>query len=218
MKFDIITIFPNIFDSYFGESIIRRAKESGAIEIAIHNLRDWTTNKHKTVDDTPYGGGAGMVLKVEPIYRCVQSLKSEADSKLKTRTILFSAKGKRFTQADAKRLAGYDRLIMVCGRYEGVDERVAENVVDEEISIGDFVLTGGEIPAMIVVDSIARLIPGVLGNETSAMIESHSEEGYLEYPQYTKPEKFEDWSVPEVLLGGNHKEIEKWRKEKSKKH
>ncbi|HBP00614.1 MAG TPA: tRNA (guanosine(37)-N1)-methyltransferase TrmD [Candidatus Moranbacteria bacterium] len=234
-KFDIITIFPDIFDSYFNESIIKRAKEGGFIEIQTHNLRDYSTNKHRNVDDTPYGGGAGMVMQVEPIWNCIQSLKSQfpisndqisiesekpktENLEPKTRIILFSAKGKRFTQDDAKRLAEYDKLVMVCGRYEGVDERVAENIVDEELSIGDYVLTGGEIPAMVVVDSVTRLIPGVLGNVDSATVESHSEEGYLEYPQYTKPEDFQGWEVPKVLLSGNHAEIEKWRKEKSRKN
>ncbi|HOF42779.1 MAG TPA: tRNA (guanosine(37)-N1)-methyltransferase TrmD [Candidatus Moranbacteria bacterium] len=215
MNFDIITIFPKIFDSYFNESIIKRARKAGAVKINVHNLRDYATDKHKTVDDTPYGGGAGMVMKVEPISKVVESIKSQGESQ-KTRTILFSAKGKRFTQKDVKRLSKYDRLILICGRYEGVDERVAQHVAGEEISIGDFVLTGGEIPAMVVVDSIARLIPGVLGNEQSPLIESHSKEGYLEYPQYTKPEIFNGWKVPEILLSGNHGEIEKWRKKKSK--
>jgi len=212
-RFDIITIFPHIFDSYFGESILKRAKEKGAIEIAVHNLRDYSTNKHHNVDDTPYGGGAGMVMQIEPIFHCVNAIKKQE----KTRVVLFSAKGKRYMQEDARRLAQYDRLIFICGRYEGVDERVAEHVADEELSIGDFVLTGGEIPAMVVVDSITRLLPGVLGNDQSAEIESHREEGYLEYPQYSKPEEFEGWKVPEVLLGGNHAEIEKWRKSKSKR-
>ncbi|HBI33759.1 MAG TPA: tRNA (guanosine(37)-N1)-methyltransferase TrmD [Candidatus Moranbacteria bacterium] len=212
MRFDIITIFPKIFDSYFGESIVKRAKEKGIVEINVHNLRDYSTNKHHNVDDTPYGGGAGMVMQVEPIYRAVADIQK---ANLKTRTILFSAKGKRYKQKDAKRLSEYDQLIFVCGRYEGVDERVAEFVVDEEISIGDFVLTGGEIPAMLVVDSVTRLLPGVLGNDQSAIEESHSEEGYLEFPQYTKPEKFLKWEVPSVLLSGNHGEIERWRKENS---
>lgn len=215
MKFDIITIFPNIFQSYFSESILKRAQEKGAVEIAVHNLRDYATDKHKTVDDTPYGGGAGMVMKVEPFYKAVEDVKEKTNIKNR-RIILFSAKGKRFTQADAKRLMQYDQLILLCGRYEGVDERVAEHVADEEISIGEFVLTGGELPAMIVTDAVARLLPGVLGNEMSAQTESHSEEGYLEYPQYTKPEIFFDWQVPSVLLGGHHKEIENWRKENSK--
>jgi len=233
-QFDVITIFPQIFDSYFSESIIKRALEKKIVQINVHNLRDYTTNKHKNVDDTPYGGGAGMVMQIQPIYDCVNAVKSqfpisnfqanpndqisdlEKKQEIKNRVILFSAKGKRYTQRDAKRLSEYEQLIFICGRYEGVDERVAENIIDEEISIGDFVLTGGEIPAMLVVDSITRLLPGVLGNEQSAQIESHSEEGYLEYPQYTKPEEFNGWKVPEILLSGNHAEIEKWRKEKSR--
>lgn len=218
-KFDIITIFPEIFDSYFNESIIKRAREKEHIDISVHNLRDYAHNKHKTVDDTPYGGGAGMVMKVEPIYECAKDIRNkiEDNNKTKIRTILFSAKGKRFTQKDAERLLEYDSLVMICGRYEGVDERVAENIADEELSIGDFVLTGGEIPAMLVVDSITRLIPGVLGNEESSQKESHKEEGYLEYPQYTKPEDFNNWKVPKVLLSGNHSEIERWRENNSRK-
>lgn len=235
MRFDIITIFPGIFDSYFNESILKRAKKEKLIDIKIHNLRDYTFDKHKTVDDTPYGGGAGMVMKVEPIYKCVESIKSEIrstksgtiskfktkNSKPKTGIILFSAKGKKYTQSDARRLAKYDNIIMICGRYEGVDERVAENIADEEISIGDYVLTGGEIPAMVLVDSVSRLLPGVLGNEESIKEESHNENGQLEFPQYTKPEEFfpegesasdgNSWKVPEVLLSGNHGEIRKWR-------
>lgn len=217
MKFDIITIFPSIFDSYFSESIIKRAQEKGLIEINVHNLRDYTTDKHKTVDDTPYGGGAGMVLKVEPVYKCVEKIKEERVKNKEARVVLFSAKGKRYTQEDARRLAQYDNLILICGRYEGVDERVAEYVADEEISIGDYVLTGGEIPAMAVVDSVTRLIPGVVGNEESIITESFREKNYLEHPQYTKPEDFMGWKVPNVLLGGNHKEIEEWRKTNSKK-
>ena len=234
-KFDIITIFPNIFDSYFGESIVKRAREKDIIKIKTYNLRDYTQDKHHNIDDTPYGGGAGMVMRVEPIYNCLKAIMT-SDVKRQTskvRTILFSAKGKRFTQADAKRLAEYDQIIMICGRYEGVDERVAENLIDEEISIGDFVLTGGEIPAMLLVDSVTRLLPGVLGNPDSLKEESFSdienckparpaggleiENLNLEYPQYSKPEEFEGWKVPEVLLSGNHAEIEKWRKSKSKK-
>lgn len=228
MRFDIVTIFPNIFDSYFGESILKRAQNKKIIKIKVHNLREFSKDKHHNVDDTPYGGGAGMVMSVQPFYDCVEAIKKDKSilkklssllgKKPKTRTILFSAKGKRFTQADAQRLSKYDQLIMLCGRYEGVDERVADHLIDEEISIGDFVLTGGEIPAMLVVDSVARLLPGVLGNEQSAVIESHSKEGYLEFPQYTKPEVFNGWKVPKILLGGNHKEIEKWRREQSKKN
>ncbi len=215
MRFDIITIFPEIFDSYFSESIIKRAQGAGFVDINTINLRDYTTDSHKTVDDTPYGGGAGMVMKVEPIFKAVMDTKKEYESK-KTRTILFSAKGKRYTQNDAKRLAEYENLILICGRYEGVDERVIEHIADEEISIGDFVLTGGEIPAMVIVDSITRLMPGVLGNSESIVTESHSEDDYLEYPQYTKPEDFSGWKVPEVLLSGNHKKISVWREDSSK--
>ncbi len=245
MRFDIITIFPHIFDSYFGESILKRAQESHKIDIVVHNLRDFATDKHKTTDDIPYGGGAGMVMKVEPIHRAVSMIKQQKmnDSQqggraeslntvlsdkrtTNVRTILFSAKGKLFTQRDAERLAKYGRLIMICGRYEGVDERVADHIVDEEFSIGEYVLTGGEIPAMVVVDSVSRLLPGVLGNEESLKEESfgsersegdlstHTGEIQKEYPHYTRPEEFNGWKVPEVLLSGNHKEIERWRNEK----
>jgi tRNA (guanine37-N1)-methyltransferase len=218
MTFDIITIFPKIFDSYFNESILQRAQKAELIKIKIHDLRDFAEGKHKKVDDTPYGGGAGMLMKVEPIYKCLKSVKSKVESqKSKTRVILFSAKGKKYTQKDAKRLAKYDNLVLLCGRYEGVDERVAKNLVDEEISIGDYVLTGGEIPAMILVDSVSRLIPSVLGNSESAKEESHSIEGQLEYPQYTKPEEFNGWKVPKVLLSGNHQKIAEWREKNSKK-
>ena len=240
MKFDIITIFPNIFGSYFSESILKRAQEKGLIKIQTHNLRDFVLDdKHMKVDDTPCGGGAGMVMKVQPIYNAVQSVlndvnvpnvegvKNDNSNKRSdgttrtTRTILFSAKGRRYTQRDAKRLSKYDRLILICGRYEGVDERVAKYVADEELSVGDFVLTGGEIPTMLVVDSVARLLPGVLGNADSSVFESHSKEGYVEHPQYTKPEEFlvvdaqtdkvRKWKVPKILLSGNHAEIAKWR-------
>lgn len=231
MTFHIITIFPDIFDSYFGESIIKRAREKKLVDIKIHNLRDYTEDKHKTVDDTPYGGGAGMVLKVDPIFKCLEEIQKSLKARLfpsssralripqsqALRVILFSAKGKRYTQADAKRLSKYENIVMICGRYEGVDERVAKYLVDEEISIGEYVLTGGEIPAMAVVDSITRLIPGALGNADSPKDESFSKKNYLEYPQYTKPAEFEGWKVPEVLMGGNHKEIEDWRKKNSKK-
>jgi tRNA (guanine37-N1)-methyltransferase len=228
MNFHIVTIFPKIFDSYFSESIVKRARNKSAININVINLRDYTTDKHKTVDDTPYGGGAGMVLKVEPIWKCVEDIKSKFQisnyksnpkskiQKLSSRVILFSAKGKKYTQADAKRLAKYDNLILICGRYEGVDERVNKYIADEEISIGDYVLTGGEIPAMILVDSVTRLLPGVLGNGESIKEESHSSVGYSEYPQYTKPEKFEGHKVPKILLSGNHKKIEEWRKKNAK--
>ena len=218
MKFNIITIFPQIFDSYFNESILKRAREKNLIEIKIHNLRDYTTDRHKTVDDTPYGGGAGMVLKVEPIYKALGALKSKVESR-KSKVILLSARGKKWNQQLAKKYSKLDEIIFICGRYEGVDERV-KKLVDEEISIGDYVLTGGELGAMIIVDSITRLLPGVLGNAESAINESHSEPGILEYPQYTRPEEFEiggrKQKVPKILLSGDHQKIASWRKKKMK--
>lgn len=236
MRFDIISLFPESFTSYFGVSILKRAVEDGLIEIHTHHLRDFTYDKHKTVDDTPYGGGAGMLLKVEPLAEAIEAVQKMQDAgcmiqdeksithhsslipyQKSTRIILFSAKGKTFTQVDARRLSKYERLILVCGRYEGVDERVAENFVDEELSVGEYVLTGGELPTMVVVDAVARLLPGVLGNSESAETESHSVSGVVEYPQYTKPEEFRGWRVPDVLLSGHHQEIAKWREEQSRK-
>ena len=221
MHFDILTIFPPMFDSYLGESILKRAREKGLISVAVRNIRDFATDKHRKTDDTPYGGGAGMVMKVEPIWNALEAIVSEnngagaehtsAARASRSRTILFSAKGKTCTQEDMRRLAEYDRLILICGRYEGVDERVAEHLADEELSIGDYVLTGGELPALVVLDAVSRLIPGVLGNENSAHTESHSETGSLEYPQYTKPEVFREWAVPDILLSGDHAKIATWR-------
>ncbi len=237
MEFNIITIFPKIFDSYFNESILKRAQKKNLIEIGVHDLRQWAADKHKTVDDSPYGGGPGMVMKVEPIWKAVNAIKKSPHPspllgkergrvRLKQHVILFSAKGKQFTQADARRLATCDQLILICGRYEGVDERVAQHIADEELSVGNFVLTGGEIPAMIVVDVVSRLIPCVLGKKESLNEESFGlasttnnqqpTASYLEYPQYTRPEKFRGWKVPEVLLSGNHKKIKEWRKKMSK--
>lgn len=212
MKFDIVTIFPNIFDSYFNESILKRAQKKGLIEIKTHNLRDHTEDKHKTVDDKPFGGGAGMVMKVEPIYKAVEAI----EKKKKNKIILLSAKGKKFNQKMARQLAKLDQLVFICGRYEGVDERVAKKIADMEVSIGDYVLTGGELPAMVIIDAVARLLPGVIKKE-SLEEESHSKNGELEYPQYTRPENFIGWKVPKVLLSGHHKKIEEWRKSKLKK-
>lgn len=210
MRFDIISLFPESFDSYFSVSILKRAQEKKLINIHLHQLRDFALDKHRKVDDTPFGGGAGMVLKVEPIALALEHVRGQTPEK-KTRTVLFSAKGRVCTQEDVRRLAGYERLILLCGRYEGVDERVVDYLVDEELSIGEYVLTGGEIPAMVLVDAVARLIPGVLGNSESAETESYSEAGVLECPQYTKPEEWQGRCVPKVLLSGNHAEIEKWR-------
>jgi tRNA (guanine37-N1)-methyltransferase len=215
MRFDVITIFPNIFKSFLTESLLGRAQKRELIKVGVHNLRDWTTDKHLTVDDKPFGGGPGMVLKIEPIYKAVQYLKSKfknRNSKLRRRVILFSPRGKTFTQADAKRLAKYDQLILICGRYEGVDERVAEYVADEVISIGNYVLSGGEVPAMAIIEAISRLTPGVIGKKESAE--------KFDHPQYTRPEVFEikegkkikKLAVPKVLLSGNHQKIAEWRK------
>jgi tRNA (guanine37-N1)-methyltransferase len=214
MQFNIITIFPDIFDSYFTKGMIKRAQEKKIIKIINSDLRRFADPKdaHKSVDDTPYGGGAGMVLKIEPIYKALKAIKR----KKKSRVILFSAKGKTLTQTDLQRLKKYDQLIMICGRYEGVDNRVAEHLIDEEISIGNYVLTGGEIPAMILVDGITRLLPGVLGNLESSKDESFSKANELEYPQYTKPEKFKTWKVPPVLLSGHHGKIKEWRENQKK--
>ena len=210
IKFDIITIFPEIFKSYFSESIIKRAQKKGLIKINIHNLRDYTNDKHRTVDDKPYGGGPGMAMMVEPIYKAVKKISRVAGPRFagKSKVILFSTKGKKFDRKMAKRFSKLDKLIMICGRYEGVDERVAKYIADEEVSIGDYVLTGGEIPAMIVTDAVARLIPGVLGKKESL------EEIKGSYPVYTRPKAFKSWRVPKVLLSGNHKKIKEWRLDK----
>lgn len=210
MRISIVTIFPEAVRPYLDASILKRAQSVG-VKLDAVNLRDFATDKHKTTDDTPYGGGAGMVMKVEPFFRAVKKLKPFWKHK-KTRVILTSASGRLFTQADAKRLAAdYDHLIFLCGRYEGVDHRVEEYVADETFSVGEYVLTGGELPALSMTDAVVRLLPGVLGNEETLTDESHNEPGQLEYPHYTKPETFHGWSVPDVLLSGNHKEIERWR-------
>lgn len=215
MIFNIITIFPDIFESYFSKAMIKRAQDKKIIKITMEDLRRFADPKdaHKSVDDTPYGGGAGMVLKIEPIYKALKAIKR----KKKSLVVLFSAKGKTLTQKDLQRLKKYDQLIMICGRYEGVDNRVAEHLIDEEISIGNYVLTGGEIPAMILVDGITRLLPGVLGNKASAQDESFSKANELEYPQYTKPEKFKTWKVPPVLLSGHHGKVKEWRESQKAK-
>ena len=209
MKIDILTLFPEMFTGPFDESILRRAQDKLLVEIRIHNLRDWAGHKHKTVDDRPYGGGPGMILRVDIIDKALTSLKKDRKS---TKVILLDAKGKRFTQNKAKSLSKSKHLILIAGHYEGIDHRVHEHLVNEVISVGDFVLTGGEIPAMVVVDSIVRLIPGVIKPE-SLQEESFSKmENFTEYPQYTRPDNYQGWKVPEVLLSGNHKEINKWKK------
>ncbi len=205
MRLDIVTIFPAMYTGPFSESIIKRARERQFVEINLVDLRDFTHDRHRTVDDRPYGGGAGMVMKAEPLFDAVESLKTPA-----SRVILLTPQGKPFRQADARRLSGEAHLIMVCGHYEGVDERVREALVDEEISIGDYVLTNGNLAAMVVCDAVIRLLPGVLGCDESVVEESFSEE-LLEYPQYTRPEVFRGMAVPEILLSGNHAAIADWR-------
>lgn len=208
MRFEIITIFPEFFENIFSYSIIKRAIEKKIIEINVYNLRDFTTDKHKTVDDRPFGGGAGMVFKPEPIFKAVEFIKDKTGKDLKV--ILLSPQGKLFNQEKAKELAKEENIVLICGHYEGVDERVAKYLADEEISIGDYVLTGGEIPALVIIDCVSRLLPKVLGKEISLEEESFSR-NLLEYPHYTRPRKFRNFSVPEVLLSGNHKMIKEWR-------
>ncbi|MDD2708906.1 MAG: tRNA (guanosine(37)-N1)-methyltransferase TrmD [Verrucomicrobiae bacterium] len=212
MKFDILTLFPRVFEGPLDESILKRAREKGLVEIGIHNIRDHAEGKHRITDDRPFGGGPGMLMKVEPVVRAVESLKTAG-----TRVILLSPRGALLRQDILRRLSLEKHLILICGHYEGVDERVRELVVDEEISIGDYVLTNGGLPAMVLVDGVSRLIPGVLGDAESAGDESFSE-GLLEYPQYTRPPEFRGLKAPEILFSGNHGEIAKWRREMSLRH
>jgi len=217
MKFDIVTIFPQILESYFKEAQVKRAVEKKLVSVKMHDLREYAKDKHRTTDDIPYGGGAGMVMKVEPIYKNVGAILKKSRYKRKdVRVILLGAKGKIFDQFKARELAKkYKQLVLICGRYEGVDQRVADKIADEEISVGPYVLSGGELGAAIIVDSITRLIPGVVGNESSLVEESY-ENGSLEYPQYTRPEDFRGWKVPPVLLSGDHQKVKEWRTKLSK--
>lgn len=206
LQIDIITIFPEMVMPYLSGSILGRGVKNGVLKLAAHQLRKWTTDKHQKVDDKPFGGGPGMVMQVQPFDKALRALKLKG----RTRVILTSAQGKIFTQEDAKRLAKYDRLVFLCGRYEGVDERVAEHLADEELSIGEYVLTGGELAALVMADAVSRHIPGVLGKGESL------EEVHGSFPQYTRPEVYKKWKVPAVLLSGDHKKIEEWRKSKSR--
>ena len=236
IRFDIITIFPNIFDSYIGESLIARAIKKRLIKINAHNLRKWTTDNHQTVDGRPFGGGLGMVMMVEPIYKAIKAIQKikntpvhgctgarERGNKPKTKVVLFTPRGESFNQKMAYKLAKLDQIIFICGRYEGVDERVAENIADIKLSIGEYDLMGGELPAMIVIEAVSRLVPGVLGKEALLKERITKNGGFVEYAQYTRPEIFlpkpgigrkkseRKWKVPEVLLSGNHKKIEEWK-------
>lgn len=232
MRFDIVTIFPEFFAGPLDHGIVRRAREAGLIETCIHDLRDFTHDRHRTVDDRPFGGGEGMVLKPEPLFEAVESLTGEGTTG-KTAIVLLSAAGRLFRQNAARRFAKLERVMLLCGRYEGVDERVAVHLATDEISVGDFVVSGGELPAAMILDAVTRLIPGALGNEDSAVNESFSvaeedgvsvqlgeadsesassRSGILDYPHYTRPQSFRGWDVPEVLIGGNHEEIRRWRR------
>lgn len=211
MRFDIFTLLPEIFPPYLQASILQKATERGLINVQVHNIRDWAKDKHKTTDDTPYGGGGGMVMKCEPLFEAVESILGPEPA---CPVILLTPQGRVFNQQVAQELVAHEHIALVCGRYEGFDERIREHLVTDEISIGDFVLTGGELPALMIIDAVSRLVPGVLGDPTGAEDDSHAS-GLLEYPHYTRPPEFRGWKVPEVLLSGNHAKIEKWRREQS---
>jgi tRNA (guanine37-N1)-methyltransferase len=209
LKFDVFTVLPEVMQAYLSASILGKAQESGRLQIDLHNLRDYTTDKHRTTDDEPYGGGGGMIMKPEPVFSAVEAVLGARRPDVPV--VLLTPQGRVFNQALARELAGYDQIALLCGRYEGVDERVRAHLVTDEISIGDYVLTGGELPAMVVIDAVARLLPGVLGDEQAAEKDSHSE-GLIEYPHYTRPAEFRGWEVPEVLRSGDHARIERWRR------
>ena len=217
MIFHLVTIFPEFFEGPFAHGVIARAKEAGKIEIRMHDLRDWTHDRHKTVDDRPFGGGEGMLLKTEPLFEAVEAIfpeRAQGDRDARKQAILLSAQGRKFDQAAARRLSSADELLLICGRYEGVDERVAEHLVDEELTIGDYVMSSGELAAAVVIDVIARLMPGVLGNEDSAVFESFGVDGgVLDCPHYTRPAEFRGWKAPEILLGGHHEQVRQWRRQ-----
>jgi len=216
MRIDVMTLFPEFVDYVLSESIIGRARKSGALDVRVHNIRDYSEDKNRRVDDTPYGGGKGMLMAAPPIYNCFSAIAEDKDSlpREQIRTIYMSPRGKVFRQDDAKRLSEYGQIVILCGHYEGVDQRIIDEIIDEEISIGDYVLTGGEIPACILADAVGRLCPGVLSDPECFEAESLTD-GLLEYPQYTRPPVFHGMEVPEVLLSGHHKNIDEWRHEKS---
>jgi tRNA (guanine37-N1)-methyltransferase len=217
MLFDIFTILPEIFPPYLESSILQRARQRGLVEVRVHNIRDYTHDKHHTTDDTPYGGGGGMVMKPEPIFEAVESVMGSAASQPQPTpvpVVLLTPQGRVFNQRVAEDLSRHERIALLCGRYEGVDERIREHLVTDEISVGDYVLTGGELPALLIIDAVARLIPGVLGDPEGAQDDSHAM-GLLEYPHYTRPPEFRGWRVPDVLLSGDHGKIERWRRDQA---
>jgi tRNA (guanine37-N1)-methyltransferase len=209
MRFDVLTLFPTMFEGPLDESILKRAQNTGLIEVVIHQLRDWATDKHHTVDDTAFGGGPGMVMKPEPLFAAAEDIQPLADPP--AHVVLLTPQGRTLDAPLVRELATYDRLLLVCGRYEGVDERVREHLVDREVSIGDIVVTGGELPALLLLDAVSRQIPGVLGAD-DALAEESFDDNLLEYPQYTRPADFREWSVPEILRSGNHAEVDRWRR------
>lgn len=220
MQFDVFTLLPEVFPSYLETSILKRARERGLINVDVHNIRDYTHDKHHTTDDTPYGGGGGMVMKPDPVFEAVETVLGRAaplsppEPESNIPIILLTPQGRVFNQTIAKELSAYPRILLLCGRYEGIDERIREHLVTDEISIGDYVLTGGEIPALILIDAISRLLPNVLGDPTGAEDDSHSM-GLLEYPHYTRPPEFRGWKAPDVLLSGDHGKIDKWRRQQA---
>jgi tRNA (guanine37-N1)-methyltransferase len=211
MEFDVFTLLPEVFPPYLESSILQRARQRGLIDVRVHNIRDWATDKHHVTDDVPYGGGGGMVMKVEPVFASIESTLGPESS---VPLILLTPQGRVFNQKIALELSAHPRIALLCGRYEGIDERIREHLVTDEISIGDYVLTGGELPAMIIIDAVSRLLPGVLGDPDGAFDDSHAS-GLLENPHYTRPPEFRGWKVPDVLLSGNHAKINKWRREQS---
>ena len=213
IRFDVLTLFPGIFDGYLGQSLLDDAIRAGLVEVHRWNIRDWTADKHQKVDDRPFGGGPGMVMTPQPVVDCVEAVRAKADPP--GQLVMLTPAGERLTQRVVEKLAAESRLLLLCGRYEGFDDRIRQLLQPWEISVGDFVCNGGEVPAMVVIDAVIRLIPGVLGDEQSAADESHSEEGRVEYPQFTRPRVFRGLEVPEILLGGNHAAIARWRREQS---
>ena len=215
MRFDVLTLFPGIFDGYLQQSLLKKALDAGLVDIRLWNFRDWATDRHKSVDDTPYGGGPGMLIRCEPVYACAEEVQQAAPER--GRLVMLTPQGRRLDQTLIQELSAETRLLLLCGRYEGFDERIIEGLKPLEVSVGDFICNGGEVPAMLVIDAVIRLIPGVLGDETSHKYDSFSETGQLEYPQYTRPRDFRGMSVPDVLLSGNHQEIARWREEESRR-
>ena len=212
IEFELFTVLPEVLSSYLEASILGRAQESGRVRVNVHNIRDYTTDRHRTTDDEPYGGGGGMIMKPEPIFAAVETIL--ADNLTKVPVVLLTPQGRTFSHAVVKEMASHNRIALICGRYEGVDERIRDHLVTDEISLGDYVLTGGELPALVLIDAVSRLVPGVLGDDLATIKDSHAE-GLLEHPHYTRPSDFRGWGVPDVLRSGDHAEVDRWRKQQS---